>query len=45
MTNNTNEYKYSFFPQTISQWNILPLVYSETVDSFKHGWKDPNSPP
>ncbi len=46
MTNNTNEYKYPFFPQTISQWNYLPkaLADSETVDAFKHNLKDLNSP-
>ncbi len=42
MTNKTNEYKYSFFQWTISQWNCLPkaLVDSETVDAFT----DVNSP-
>ncbi len=36
MTKNTNQYKCSFFPQTISQWNYLPkaLGDSETVDAF-----------
>ncbi len=24
MSNNTNQCNYSFFPQTISQWNCLP---------------------
>ena len=40
-------YKYSFFPRTIPQWNCLPkaLVDSKTVDAFKHGLKDLNSPP
>ncbi len=37
MTKNANDYKYSFFQQTISQWNCLlkALVDSETVDAFK----------
>ncbi len=47
MTNKTNEYKYPFFPQSISQWNCLPkaLVDSQTVDAFKPSLKDLNSPP
>jgi len=38
----TNEYKHSFFPKTIPQWNCLPkaLTRSDTVDAFKHGLKD-----
>jgi hypothetical protein len=40
----TNEYKYSFFPHTIPQWNCLPkaLIDSDTVDTFKHRLKDLN---
>ncbi len=47
ITNNTNEYKYSFFSWTISQrkWQPKALVDSETVDAFKHGLTDLNSPP
>ncbi len=35
--NNTNEYKYSFFPRTTYQWNSIPkwLVDSETVNAFQ----------
>ncbi len=46
MTKDTNEDKYAFFPQTVSQWNCLPyaLVYSQTVDAFKHSLKGLNSP-
>ncbi len=47
MTKITNEYKYSFFPQTISQWNSLPKSYvdSESLDAFKYGFKDLKSLP
>ena len=33
----TDQYKYSFFPRTVSQWNLLPLnmQQADTVDSFK----------
>ncbi len=46
MTNNTNQYKYSFFPRTISQWSCLlkSLVDSETVDAFQYVLKGLNSP-
>ena len=32
-----NMYEYSFFPNTISQWNELPasVLESDTIDSFK----------
>ncbi len=42
MNNNTNQYEYLFFPQTISQCNCLPksIVDSETVDAFKHSLFD-----
>ncbi len=42
MNQNTNKYKYSFSPGTISQWNCLPkeLVDRETVDAFKLCLKD-----
>ncbi len=41
MRKNTNEGKYSFFSQTIFQWNCLSktLDDSETVCVFKHGLK------
>ncbi len=44
MTNETDE--YLIFPQNISRC-CLPeaLVDCETVDAFKHGWKNLNSPP
>ncbi len=44
MSNNTNQYKYSFFSRTLSQWNCLPkaLVDGETVNAFKHSLKDLN---
>ena len=47
LTQETNEYKYSFFPHTISQWNCLPkaLIDSDTVDAFKHRLKDLKLPP
>ncbi len=47
MTKITNEYKYSFFSWTISQWNYLPkaLVDSEAVDAFKYDLKDIKSLP
>ncbi len=47
ITNNLNEYKYAFFPWTISQYNCLlnTLIDIETVDAFKHGLKDLNSSP
>ena len=43
----TNEYKYSFFPHTIPEWNCLPkaLIDSDTVDAFKHQLKDLNLAP
>ncbi len=47
ITKNTNEYKYSFFQRTISQWNCLPkaLVDSETVHAFEHDLNDLKSLP
>ena len=36
-----DSYKYSFYPRTIIQWNILPIHIHEaaTVDAFKgRGW-------
>ncbi len=35
MTDNTNQYKYSFFPQTISQWNCLPKASADVVPHSK----------
>ena len=34
---NTDSYKYSFFPRTITQWNLLPVaaVQCTTLDSFR----------
>jgi hypothetical protein len=47
LTQERNEYKYSFFPNTIPQWNFLPkaLIDSDTVDAFKHQLKDLNLAP
>ena len=35
----TNVYKYSFFPNTISEWNILPpsILESRSIEIFKTG--------
>lgn len=32
-----DSYRFSFFPYTITQWNLLPttVVNSQTVDSFR----------
>ena len=34
---NKDSYKYSFYPRTIIQWNLLPIHIHEaaTVDAFK----------
>ena len=34
---NLVKYKYSFYPRTIIQWNLLPIHVHEavTVDAFK----------
>ena len=38
-TNPIDAYTYSFFPRTISIWNILPaaLVHASTIEGFKNG--------
>ena len=38
----TNEYKYSFFPHTIPQWNCLPKAFidSDNVDACKYHLND-----
>ena len=39
LTTNTNQYKYSFFPRTITDWNSLPpsLCATSSVQAFKDG--------